>query len=38
VRCTGQGDPIELLPPEARGSPVWATYAEADAPRSESPE
>jgi hypothetical protein len=24
VRCTGQGDPIELLPPAARTSPVWA--------------
>jgi hypothetical protein len=26
VRCNGQGDPIELLPPEARSSPVWKSY------------
>src|SRR5215218_9644762 len=25
-RCTGQGDPIHLLPPDARASPVWAAY------------
>jgi hypothetical protein len=25
-RCTGQGDPIEVLPPAARASPVWETY------------
>ena len=24
--CTGDGDPVELLPPEARASPVWADY------------
>jgi hypothetical protein len=27
-RCTGQGDPIELLPPAARASPMWETYAD----------
>jgi hypothetical protein len=25
-RCSGDGDPIRLLPPEARRSPVWAAY------------
>ena len=30
-RCTGQGDPIELLPPEARASPVWKTYVSDEA-------
>jgi hypothetical protein len=24
--CTGDGDPIEVLPPAARASPVWADY------------
>lgn len=23
VRCNGDGDPIHVLPPEARASPVW---------------
>ena len=31
VRCTGQGDPIELLPPNARASPVWKTYVDDEA-------
>jgi hypothetical protein len=26
TRCTGRGDPIEVLPPGARASPVWASY------------
>lgn len=30
--CTGEGDPIHLLPPEARASPVWAAYADAPGP------
>ena len=25
-RCTGDGDPIQLLPPDARASPVWSEY------------
>ena len=25
-RCDGDGDPIGLLPPEARRSPVWSAY------------
>ena len=33
VRCTGQGDPIELLPPAARASPVWESYQEDGAKR-----
>jgi len=24
--CTGDGDPIDVLPPGARASPVWADY------------
>ena len=32
-RCTGDGDPIQLLPPEARTSPVWADYAKASGAR-----
>jgi hypothetical protein len=24
--CTGDGDPVGLLPPAARASPVWADY------------
>lgn len=24
--CTGEGDPVNLLPPEARASLVWSTY------------
>ena len=35
-RCTGQGDPIHLLPPAARTSPVWKEYPDdpgADPPR-----
>jgi hypothetical protein len=24
--CTGDGDPINLLPPEARASPMWSDY------------
>jgi hypothetical protein len=35
-RCTGQGDPIELLPPEARASPVWKTYVD-DKPKHDAP-
>ena len=31
--CTGEDDPIGVLPPEARASPVWADYDDhADAP------
>ena len=30
VRCTGQGDPIQLLPPEGRASPVWRSYVRGD--------
>ena len=25
-RCTGENDPIHLLPPEARTSPVWSDH------------
>ena len=25
-RCTGEGDPIHLLPADARKSPVWSAY------------
>ena len=25
-KCTGDGDPVELLPPEARTSPRWADH------------
>ena len=35
-RCTGDGDPIHLLPPAARASPVWSAYPDdpaADPPR-----
>src|SRR4051812_31585081 len=24
--CTGEGDPVGVLPPEARASPVWGDY------------
>jgi hypothetical protein len=24
--CTGEGDPVEVLPPAARASPVWSDY------------
>jgi hypothetical protein len=24
--CTGEGDPVGILPPEARSSPVWSDY------------
>jgi len=24
--CTGEGDPVNLLPPAARASPVWSDY------------
>ena len=26
AQCTGEGDPVDVLPPEARASPVWADY------------
>jgi hypothetical protein len=41
--CTGDGDPVEVLPPGARASPVWSDYqrerpaAAAPAPRRNVP-
>ena len=31
-QCTGDGDPVGLLPPEARASPVWGDYPSGDCP------
>jgi hypothetical protein len=31
--CTGDGDPVNLLPPAARASPVWADYPSDGAPK-----
>ena len=30
--CTGDGDPVGILPPEARASPVWNDYDHPAAP------
>jgi hypothetical protein len=34
-RCTGDGDPIHVLPPAARASPKWSAYP--DDPRADPP-
>ena len=37
-RCTGENDPIHLLPPEARTSPVWADHPDGQhAPNTHTP-
>ena len=30
--CTGDGDPLTVLPPGARASPVWADYQHQSGP------
>jgi hypothetical protein len=35
--CTGSGDPISVLPPVARASPVWADYHPDDPHPAASP-
>src|SRR5262245_38660591 len=34
--CTGDGDPINVLPPEARASPVWDEYDHPPVPTPEA--
>ena len=37
AQCTGDGDPVGVLPPAARASPVWADYDHGDAAAAQPP-